>query len=68
MVVAHRLRTVIQSHTLVALAGGKLMECGTPAALLEEQPRGVLASLVADHGAEEAGELKKLAREAAARR
>ena len=67
MVVAHRLRTVIQSHQVLALSSGRLMEQGTPSSLLD-RPGGVLAGLVADHGAEEAQELRSMARSAEQRR
>jgi ABC-type transport system involved in cytochrome bd biosynthesis fused ATPase/permease subunit len=63
LVVAHRLRTVIESHQIVALSGGRLVECGAPSGLLEREG-GVLAALVADHGAEEAQELRAMARRA----
>ncbi len=66
MVVAHRLRTVIQSHQVLALSGGQLIEQGSPSSLLD-RPGGVLAGLVADHGAEEAEELRSMAHSAAQR-
>ncbi len=59
--VAHRLKTVITSHQIVALSAGSLMECDAPAALVA-RPDSVLSHLVSEHGAEEAEELRALAR------
>jgi ABC-type multidrug transport system fused ATPase/permease subunit len=60
LVVAHRLRTVIQSHKILALSEGSLVEAGSPRVLLEN-PQGALSKLVAEHGVQEADDLRQLA-------
>lgn len=57
LAVAHRLDTVIEHDYILVLGGGKVLEFGTPAALIETN--GHFANMVKDTGDTSASELRR---------
>lgn len=63
VVIAHRLATVIQYDKILVLAGGEVVEYGSPWELLQKGEDGAFSAMVRESGEEEW--LVSLAREAA---
>ncbi|TKY89993.1 hypothetical protein EX895_001291 [Sporisorium graminicola] len=63
--IAHRIKTIADYDKIVVLGKGKVVECGTPLSLMEDE-RSVFHSMCEQSG--EMGELLRIAREADAQR
>jgi ABC-type multidrug transport system fused ATPase/permease subunit len=57
LAVAHRLDTIIEHDFILVLGGGKVLEFGTPASLIESN--GHFANMVKDTGDTSASELRR---------
>ncbi|CAM9405941.1 unnamed protein product [Chrysoparadoxa australica] len=63
LIVAHRLKTVIDCDQVIVLGAGKVLESGHPHELLEQHPHGAFYDMVESTGSASAAELKALAKD-----